>query len=124
MPLEEPKIILLLVEDEALLRMHGVDILEDAGFIVIEACNADEALIILDNHHEIRLIFSDIDMPGSMDGMELMELAHLRWPEIRLLLTSGHRRLEHAALPGQGKFLRKPWSEEALVDKVWSVLAA
>lgn len=124
MPLEESKIIVLLIEDEALLRMHGVDILEEAGFIVIEACNADEAIILLDKHHEIRLIFSDVDMPGSMDGMELMELAHLRWPKIRLLLTSGHRRLDDAFLPGQCKFLRKPWSEQALVDKVRSVLAA
>jgi len=124
MPLEESKIILLLVEDEALIRMHGIDILESAGFIVFEACNADEAVIILDKYNEIRLIFSDVDMPGSMNGLELLELAHLRWPKIRLLLTSGHRRLKDDSLPGQGKFLPKPWSEEALVNKVRSLLVA
>ncbi|WP_066805563.1 response regulator [Sphingomonas asaccharolytica] len=114
--------VVLVVEDEMLVRMHGVGILEDAGFKVLEAANADEALAILDKHDDVRLLFSDVDMPGTMDGLELVRLVHNRWPAIRLLLTSGHRHLKNDSLPDNGEFVRKPWSESVLIQKVQSVL--
>lgn len=109
---------ILIVEDEPLVRMHGIDILEEAGFAVIEAGDADEALDILSAGASVQLIFSDVDMPGSMDGLELAWLVHQRWPCIHLLLTSGHHRLEKAQLPIAGLFLPKPWTSESLTDVV------
>jgi len=107
---------ILVVEDEPLIRMYGVDILEDAGFAVIEAGDADEALDILSAGAPVQLIFSDVDMPGSMDGLEFAWAVHRRWPCIHLLLTSGHHRLEKAQLPEAGLFLPKPWTSESLAD--------
>jgi len=104
-------------------RMHGMDILEDAGFEVLEAGNADEAMTILGKHDDVRLLFSDVDMPGSMNGLKLAQLVHERWPTIRLLLTSGHHQLLEATLPDSGKFVSKPWTQEVLIKKIRDVLA-
>ena len=109
---------ILVVEDEPLIRMHGVDILEDAGFAVIEAGDADEALDILLTGTPVQLVFSDVDMPGSMDGLEFAWAVHRRWPCMHLLLTSGHHRLEKAQMPEAGLFLPKPWNSESLADVV------
>jgi len=103
--------------------MLGVDILEEAGFVVKEAADADEAIAFLDRHEDIHILFSDIDMPGSMDGLELARLVHDRWPKIGLLLTSGHHRLGTAQLPGRGQFMSKPWAVDALLGKVRGLLA-
>lgn len=119
-----PKITILVVEDETLVRMLGADMLETAGFIVREAGNADEAIAILIAENDVALIFSDMDMPGSMDGLGLAQLVHLRWPTIRLLLTSGRQSLSCDQLPGTGEFMRKPWTESALIGKVNGLLAA
>jgi CheY-like chemotaxis protein len=119
----EARISVLLVEDEALVRMLGVDMLEDAGFVVFEAIGADEAMVILAEQDGIDLLFSDVDMPGSMDGLELARLVHQRWPDMRILLTSGHHRLAEAALPDGGRFLRKPWTQAGMIEKVQSTLA-
>jgi DNA-binding NtrC family response regulator len=114
---------ILVVEDEALVRMQSTDILEHAGFAVIEATSADQALEILRKHGEVHLLFSGVDMPGSMDGLELARQVHARWPNIRLLLTSGHHRLQEAALPDDGRFIPKPWDQDGLIDKVRETLS-
>jgi CheY-like chemotaxis protein len=72
----------LVVEDEMVLRMRAVDIVEDAGFTAVEAVNAAEALSILESRSDISLLFSDIQMPGSMDGLKLAHAVHDRWPSI------------------------------------------
>jgi len=118
------KITILVVEDETLVRMLGTDMLETAGFIVREAGDADEAIAILSAEDDIALLFSDIDMPGSMDGVGLAKLVHIRWPAIRLLLTSGRQSLSPEQLPEAGQFMRKPWTESALIGNVNSLLAA
>ncbi len=115
--------IILVVEDEALIRMQGVDMLEDAGYTVLEAQSADEAIALLEDGSEVRLMFSDVDMPGSMDGVALAELVHGRWPKIRLLLTSGHHHIADADLPDDGQFVPKPYSNEAIIEKVDDLLA-
>lgn len=122
MPPGDAAATILMVEDEALVRMHGADMLEDAGFAVIEAANADEAMAILVQQVGVHLLFSDIDMPGSMDGLDLARRVHERWPDIRLLLTSGHHRLNDSHVPAEGQFLRKPWVQHELVDKVHGML--
>ncbi|MBA3516980.1 MAG: response regulator [Rhizobiales bacterium] len=79
----------LVVEDEMVLRMRAVDIVEDAGFTAVEAVNADEALSILESRSDISLLLSDIQMPGSMDGLKLAHAVHDRWPSIKIILVSG-----------------------------------
>jgi DNA-binding NtrC family response regulator len=124
MPCPDRKATVLIVEDETLVRMHGADILEDAGFAVLEAGNADQALAMLDRHDDVQVLLSDIDMPGSMDGVALAHLVHARWPKIRLLLTSGHHQIPKAAIPDDGKFMRKPWAQEVLIGKIREMLRA
>lgn len=108
----------LIVEDEALVRMQGVDILEEAGFDVLEAANGDDALIILARGIDVHLLFSDIGLPGSIDGLGLARIVHQRWPDIHLLLTSAQHRMRHADVPGAGMFVRKPWASAALVQQI------
>src|SRR5438309_7445173 len=79
----------LIVEDEMVLRMRAVDIVEDAGFHPVEAINADEAISILESRSDISLLFTDIQMPGSMDGLKLAHAVHDRWPGIKIILVSG-----------------------------------
>lgn len=124
MPNAEAIATVLVVEDDTLVRMHGTDILEDAGYAVLEAANADEALSLLTKHRDIHVLFSDVDMPGSMDGLDLARLVHERWPHIHLLLTSGHHPVQSGDLPGRGKFVRKPWSSEVLIDRIRALFHA
>jgi two-component system, response regulator PdtaR len=114
--------VLLVVDDEAMVRMNGVMMLEDAGYEVIDAASADEAIELLQNAPDVRLVFTDVDMPGSMNGVELATVIHERWPNIRLLLTSGHHRLANSTLPDHGRFISKPYSGETVVDQVGSLL--
>src|SRR5918994_1858826 len=88
----------LVVEDEMVLRMRAVDIVEDAGFTAIEAINAEQALSILESRSDISLLFSDIQMPGSMDGLKLAHAVHNRWPLIKIILVSGQEIVGAGAL--------------------------
>ena len=98
----------LVVEDEMVLRMRAVDIVEDAGFTAVEAVNADEALSILEKRSDIALLFSDIQMPGSMDGLKLAYAVHARWPAIEIILVSGQITLSDADKPANSLFFGKP----------------
>src|SRR5437762_14368103 len=89
----------LVVEDEMVLRMRAVDIVEDAGFTAVQAVNADEALAILESRSDISLLFSDIQMPGSMDGLKLAHAVHDRWPSIQSILVSGQVRVSDTDNP-------------------------
>ena len=112
---------ILVVDDEPLVRMHSADILEDAGYEVFEAADADEALAVLNQKH-VQLLFSDIDMPGTMNGLDLAHVVHQRWPHIKLLLTSGHHRMSDKVIPDHGKFVPKPWAQYVLIDRVKNLL--
>lgn len=100
---------ILVVEDDAILRMAAVDFSEDAGFDVLEAANADEAIAILEKRDDIRLVFTDIDMPGSMDGLKLAQFVRGRWPPIRLIVTSGHVKITAGDIPEGALFFAKPY---------------
>jgi two-component sensor histidine kinase/CheY-like chemotaxis protein len=91
----------LVVEDEMVLRMRAVDIVEDAGFAAVEAVNADEALAILESRSDISLLFSDIQMPGSMNGLKLAHAVHERWPSIKIILVSGEVDVADADKPAE-----------------------
>ncbi|WP_213773551.1 response regulator [Bradyrhizobium sp. dw_78] len=101
--------VVLIVEDEFLLRMDAADIIQTAGFDVVEAANADEAIEILEARYDITVVFTDIQMPGSMDGLKLARAVRGRWPPIKIIATSGFR-VGEADLPEGGRFLLKPYS--------------
>ena len=102
--------VVLVVEDETLVRWHAVAMIEDAGFDVIEAGNAAEAISVLEARTDVRVIFTDIQMPGSIDGLRLAHLVRNRWPPIKIIATSGQLKLRDDDLPEGGRFLAKPYS--------------
>ena len=103
------KIVVLVVEDEPLVRLDIVEHLSDEGFEVFEAGNADEAIAILEAEPAIQLMFTDIDMPGSMDGLKLSAAVRNRWPPVRIIVTSGHKVVEVTDLPDGSMFFSKPY---------------
>ena len=109
------KTVVLVVEDEPLIRMNTVAMIEDAGYDVIEASNADDAILLLEARADIRVVFSDIEMPGSMDGLKLIHAVRERWPPVILILASGRMSPKVEDLPSDTSFLRKPYSESALL---------
>jgi CheY-like chemotaxis protein len=102
--------VVLIVEDELLLRMDAVDMIAAAGFEVVEARDADQAIEILEARRDITVIFTDIQMPGSMDGLKLARAVRGRWPPIKIIATSGRDHVREADLPEGGRFLPKPYS--------------
>jgi CheY-like chemotaxis protein len=103
--------VVLVVEDEFLLRLDAVDMVAAAGFEVVEAGSADEAIDILETRRDINVVFTDIQMPGSMDGLKLARAVRGRWPPIKIVATSGQIDLREADLPEGGRFLPKPYSQ-------------
>jgi CheY-like chemotaxis protein len=114
--------VVLIVEDEAIVRLDAIDSLTDAGFRAIEAANADEAIAILESRHDIRVVVSDIQMPGSMDGLKLAAIIGDRWPPIALILTSGRISVPEQDLPEHGRFLPKPYSSKGLIAAIHAAL--
>ena len=114
-------LLVLVVEDELLVRMNALSLLEDAGFGVLEAGSADEAFSLLERREDIRIVFTDINMPGSMDGLRLAHAIRSRWPPIELVLTSGVMRVRKEDMPERGLFLRKPYTPNELVQVVRSL---
>lgn len=111
----------LVVEDEPLIRMFASDIASDAGFRVVEACNADEALAAIDADSSIGIVFTDIHMAGSRDGLAMAREARDRWPPLRFLIVSGHRKVEHNQLPPESKFFSKPYDEADIAKALLSL---
>ena len=110
--------VVLIVEDEPMLRMLARELLEEAGFRVIEAGTADDALQILEGRADIAVLFTDVDMPGSMSGVVLAEKVAARWPHIRLVVTSGRYGLTNDQLPDDGQFLHKPYRGRQLISAI------
>jgi two-component sensor histidine kinase len=115
-----PKV--LVVEDEMMLRMRAVDIVEDAGFTPIEAVNADEALAILESRSDIDLLFTDIQMPGSMDGLRLAHAVHERWPSIKIILVSGKLTPTEAEKPVHSRFFGKPLEVKQMIAEMQEMI--
>src|SRR5215208_2707988 len=111
-----PKV--LVVEDEMVLRMRAVDIVEDAGFTPIQAVDADQALSILEMRSDISLLFSDIQMPGSMDGLKLAHAVHDRWPCIKIILVSGQTELADTDRPADSRFFDKPLEMKQMIAEL------
>ncbi|TXM72499.1 response regulator [Methylobacterium sp. WL69] len=110
--------LVLVVEDDDLVRFCAVEMLEDAGFGVVEARHADEAWSVLHRRSDIGVLFTDVDMPGSMCGVTWAERVYAAWPEIRLILTSGRQRLADREVPDHGLFVPKPYSASEVVAAI------
>lgn len=112
----------LVVEDEALLLLVIAEDLRDAGYVVFEASNADQAIAQLELHPEISILFTDVDMPGSMDGLRLSAAVRDRWPPIKIIVTSGKRVPEDRALPGGSVFMPKPYTPSSVASTIRQLL--
>ena len=121
---QSQSVAVLVVEDEYLIRMDTTASLETIGFIVFEAGNAAEAIRCLELHKEIRLIFTDINMPGSMDGLALARYVRGRWPPVKIIVTSGYMKARESDLPTGALFVEKPYQPKAIADKMNELLAA
>ena len=110
--------VVLVVEDEPLLRELAVEFIEDAGFVALEAGDADEAVALLEARPDIAVLFTDVNMPGSMDGLKLADMVRNRWPPIKILVASGQLRPGPSDLPSDGIFLGKPYCGEAVIAQL------
>jgi two-component system, response regulator PdtaR len=117
-----PAPVILIVEDDPFLRMLAVGFVDEAGFETLEAGDADQAIAILESRSGIAVLFTDVDMPGSMDGLELAFVVSNRWPAIEILIASGHVRLRQSGLPPRGRFLGKPYRAEAMIAELHSMV--
>jgi CheY-like chemotaxis protein len=115
---------ILVVEDDGLVRLDAVETLRGAGFEVLEAGDAEEALIEVERRCDIRLVFSDINMPGAMNGIDLVRRVHETHPGIHLLLTSGEVTPARGDIPDDGAFIAKPYSLATMTHAIFRMLAA
>ncbi|MBB5049769.1 CheY-like chemotaxis protein [Rhodopseudomonas rhenobacensis] len=116
-----PSSVVLIVEDDALLRMLAADVVEDAGHVAVQARDADEALAILRTRRDIAMVFTDINMPGSMNGLELAYAVRAGWPPIKIVVASGRIRLSPAEMPPECDFLGKPYLMSDLTAQLQSL---
>lgn len=117
------QISVLVVEDDSLIRLNIVDQLEDAGYEVFEAANADDAIAILAITPSIRLLFTDIDMPGTMDGLKLAAAVRHRWPPVKIIVTSGQHIVGIADMPEGSVFFSKPYAHGAILQSMRELLS-
>lgn len=115
--------VVLVVEDDELLRWGATIVLEDSGYSVLEASDAGEALTALEQREDVRIIFTDVQMPGAIDGVRLAHLVSQRWPLLKIIVTSGGMRLHQDDLPKGGVYLMKPYSATQLTTAVYEVSA-
>ncbi|APH72567.1 response regulator [Aquibium oceanicum] len=117
------KKVVLVVEDSPLIRMGAVDLVISAGYEALEARDADEAIRILESRADIDLVFTDVQMPGTMDGIKLSHYIRERWPPVKLLVASGNAILEESSLPTGSRFFSKPYDDHAIADAMARLMA-
>lgn len=114
--------VVLIVEDEMILRMFAVDIVEDAGYTPVEAVDADEAIALLESRSDIALMCTDVRMPGSMDGLGLAHTVHERWPSIKIIVVSGQLNPSSVDLPPCSRFFGKPLQAGQMIAQMQSMI--
>lgn len=117
------KPVVLVVEDSPIIRMGAVDLVLSAGYEAIEACDADAAIRILEEREDIDLVFTDVQMPGAMDGIKLSHYIRDRWPPVKLIVASGFTILEESNLPIGSRFFAKPYDDSTIMEAMASLLA-
>ncbi len=118
------KAVILVVEDEPIIRFNAVELLNLEGFEALGARNADEAISILEARSDIHLVFTDVEMPGTMDGIKLTHYIRSRWPEVHLFVASGKTRVNEKDLPEGSKFFPKPYNDHDIIHEMKRVLGA
>ena len=113
---ERPTI--LVAEDNEILRLLACELLEEHGYTVVEADNAEEALKVMEKRKDVRLLFTDIEMPPGCDGLELAREIHVRWPKVLLVITSGKVKPTRAEIADDGRFIRKPYRAKDLLGQI------
>lgn len=118
------KPVVLVVEDSPMIRMGAVDLVRSAGYEALEASNADEAIHVLESRDDIDLVFTDVQMPGTMDGIKLSHYIRDRWPPVKLIVASGAAILEESMLPGGSRFFSKPYDEVSITEAMAHLLSS
>jgi two-component system, response regulator PdtaR len=108
----------LVTEDDELLRLNASELLEESGYTVVEADSAEEALKVMEARKDVRLLFTDIQMPPGCDGLELARQVHKRWPKVLLVITSGQVQPTKAEIADHGRFIRKPYRAKELLGEI------
>ena len=121
--MNQGKHVVLVVEDSPIIRMGAVELVLSAGYEALQARDADEAIRILESRSEIDLVFTDVQMPGTMDGIRLSHYIRERWPPVKLILASGNAILEESSLPTGAGFFPKPYLDNAIVEAMARLLA-
>jgi CheY-like chemotaxis protein len=116
--------VVLVVEDEALIRISAVHMVEDAGFIAVDACDADEAIAILECRNDIWAVFTDIILGRTKAGLRLAKVVRNRWPPIHLIMTSGLTSLDQSEFPANGRFIGKPYAAEQVAATLHELFAS
>jgi DNA-binding response OmpR family regulator len=114
--------VVLIVEHDELLKSLTADIMQDAGFVVLQASDADEALAILESRSDIALLLTSVIMPGSTDGLGLAHTVCKRWPAIKTIIASGQRRLIRRGLPKGSRFFLKPYHVQTMISEIRSLI--
>ena len=113
---------ILVIDDEPIIRLDARKILEDAGYVVTEAASADEAMPLLADGKTIEAILTDIDMPGTLDGLQLARWVDGLMPEVAIVIMSGHQLPRREDLPLKATFVAKPFSTSVLLQQVAEAL--
>ena len=114
----QKKGVVLVVEDHILLQMAALDLVESAGFEGVGASNADEAISILEVRQDIKIVLTDVEMPGTMDGVRLAHFIRERWPPVHLIIVSGKAVLQESHMPTGTKFYSKPYEDETIIAEL------
>ena len=113
----------LVVDDDFIIRMDATNILEQAGFQVLDASHGDEAFVLLESRHpDITLLFTDVQMPGELDGFALARKVAASWPHISIVVASGHVRPSPGSMPDKARFIAKPFSAELVHAHLQEIL--
>lgn len=117
------KAVVLVVEDSPLIRMGAAGLVAAAGFEALEASDAGEAIRILESRPDIHVVFTDVGMPGTMDGLKLSHYIRHRWPPVKLIVTSGKFTIDESHLPMGARFFPKPYDESAIIEAMTGMLS-
>lgn len=118
------KAVVLVVEDSTIIRMGAIDLVLAAGYEALHARDADEAIAILETRDDIDLVFTDIQMPGTMDGIKLSHYIRDRWPPVKLIVASGVAILEESSLPAGSSFFSKPYDDHTITQAMARLLSS
>lgn len=116
--------VVLVVEDDPIIRMGALDLVRSAGYEALEAGDADEAIRILERRSDVDLVFTDVQMPGTVDGIKLAHYIRDRWPPVKLLVASGNAILDESSLPTGSRYFSKPYDDHAIADAMARLLSS